>query len=166
MISLERQIQSSALSLLFGMIFMFFYEVMKRLLLRRCFVFKLICELNLFINSSYIYYVLNVYVNEGYLNIYIPLFIVVGIYLYHKFYSKYILDFLEKIIQFINKLIINKLKLAIMRLYGIMKSRKRVRKDAKKQQSRSRSLESKQSGQYSYDWSFFNSDHVYRKNRS
>ena len=166
MIPLERQVQSIALSLLFGMIFMFFYEVLKRLFLRRCFVLKLICELNLFVSFAYIYYVLNVYVNEGYLNIYIPLFIMVGIYLYHKFYSKYILIFLEKIIELINKKIISKLKLEIARLYGIINSRKRVRKDAKKQQSTSRSLESKQSRQYSYDWSFFDSNHVYHKNRS
>ena len=98
-------------------------------------------------------------VNEGILNIYIPLFVVIGMILYKVFYDKYIMKYFNKLIDIINKLVIDKLKLAIKNIYDIIKNKKRKWKDAKKQQSRSRKMESKQSGQYSYDWSFFNRNH-------
>lgn len=159
MISLERQFQSIVLSISFGMFFMFIYSLFYRLFSKRNFFIRFPFELLLFISLTYLFYIFNIYVNEGILNIYIPLFVVIGMILYKVFYDKYIMKYFNKLIDIINKLVIDKLKLAIKNIYDIIKNKKRKWKDAKKQQSRSRKMESKQSGQYSYDWSFFNRNH-------
>lgn len=159
MISLERQFQSIVLSISFGMFFMFIYSLFYRLFSKRKFFIRFPFELILFISLTNLFYILNIYINEGILNIYIPLFIVIGMILYKVFYDKYIMKYFNKLIDIINKLVIDKLKLAIKNIYDIIKNKKRKWKDAKKQQSRSRKMESKQSGQYSYDWSFFNRDY-------
>jgi len=164
MISLQRQFQSVVLSIVFGMFFMFMFLNHHRIFRNKNIILRLFFKLPLFISLTYLYFYLNALVNDGLLNIYIPLFIILGMWIYHKFYSKYILKYLDKLIAFINIFIINKLKLEFKKLYGIIKVRKKVRKDAKKQQSRSKSLESKQSGQYSYDWSFFNRDYDHGEN--
>ena len=159
MISLERQFQSIVLSIVFGMFFMFVYSLFYRLFNKKNFFIRFPFELILFISSTYLFYILNIIVNEGILNIYIPLFIFIGMILYKVFYDKYIMKYFNKLLNIINKLVIDKLKLVIKNIYDIIKKKKRKWKDAKKQQSRSRKMESKQSGQYSYDWSFFNRDY-------
>lgn len=159
MISLERQFQSIVLSIAFGMFFMFSYSLFDRLFKNTKVYLRLPFELTLFLSLTYLFFILNVYVNEGIIHIYIPLFIFMGIIIYHKFYSKYILRSFENVLNFIDKKILDKIKLELKKIYDIIKRKKRVKRNAKKQQSRSRSLESKQSGQYSYDWSFFNCDY-------
>ena len=159
MISLERQFQSIVLSIAFGMFFMFIYSLFDRLFKSVKFYFRLPFELILFLCLTYLFFILNVYVNEGILHIYIPLFIFVGFFLYLKFYSKYIMKWFEKVLKLIKQKVVDKIKLEFKKIYDIIKLKKRVKKNAKKQQGRSRSLESKQSGQYSYDWSFFNRDY-------
>lgn len=156
MIPLERQFQSIVLSILFGMFFMFIYSIFERIFRKSFFLIRLPFELFLFLCLSFLFFKLNVRVNEGLLHIYIPLFIVLGCFIYQKFYYKKVLRVFEKILTLFETKLINKIKLEFKKIYDIIKAKERVKKDAKKQQSRSESLESKQSRQYSYDWTFFN----------
>ena len=156
MISLERQFQSIVLSFSFGMFFMFVYSIFDYLFSNRRWYIRLPFESVLFLSLTQVFFYLNVFVNEGLLNIYIPLFILIGIIVYLKFYKKYIIKCIKHLSCVIKEKVINKFVLEIKKIYDIISIKKRVKKNAKKQQSRSRSLESKQSRQYSYDWSFFN----------
>ena len=159
MISLERQFQSIVLSFSFGMFFIFIYSIFDYLFSKYKWFVRLPFESVLFLTMTSIFFKLNVYVNEGLLNIYIPLFMIIGFLIYIKFYRKYIIKILNNVCLFVKHKITDKLVVEFKKIYGIIKNKKRVKKNAKKQQGRSGSLESKQSRQYSYDWSFFNRDY-------
>ena len=78
MISLERQFQSVILSFSFGMFFMFVYSIFDYLFSNKRWYIRLPFESALFLLLTQVYFYLNVYVNEGLLNIYVPLFILIG----------------------------------------------------------------------------------------
>ena len=149
--SIEVQIKLIVMSILFGFIFMIIYSFFNEFFYKS--KLRIIYELPLFLLSTLIYFYLLYKINTGILNIYLPLFILIGILIYQLFYSKYFLyiySFLHK------KIILFFHKHAIIR-----KKIKRKKKYGKKRISRSLRMEQKQSNNDVITWSidFINSIH-------
>lgn len=156
--SLELQFQGVLLAFLFGFIFAFF------LCFFNYFLFKLkikilifFFECFIFLLGTLVYFLLNVKINQGHVFIYIPLFIASGVFVFFKFLYKYIKTVLDKFYTFLKKSIFNPIKFEIKKKYDIIKAYldKGEERHAKKFSRKSESMESKQSGQHYYDWSFF-----------
>ncbi len=157
MISLENQFQGVVIALFSGFVFAFLFSVFKKVITRKLnIIFKFILDTLFMLLGTLIYFYLNVYYTDGHIFIYIPLFIFIGIFLYYYFYYEYIDNILNKIINRVNNKILKPFKLFIKRIYDIIltRLRKGVKKHAKKFGRKSKSLESKQSRKYYYDWSF------------
>ena len=88
MIELETQFQIVILSILFGMIGTNLYSLITSIF-RNSKVFKAILELCFFITFAISYYYFIYILNNGILNVYMPVFLLVGYYLHMKFYDKH-----------------------------------------------------------------------------
>lgn len=106
MIELETQFQIIFLSILFGIISAMIFSFLSTML-KNSKVIRAILELCFFPFFSIFYYYLIYLINNGVLSIYMPVFIILGIYLYKKFYDKhfsYVYDCLFKKVSSIIKI--------------------------------------------------------------
>ena len=87
--SIEVQIQLIVMSVLFGFIFMIFYSLLNELLYKNKIRFML--EIPLFLVGTILYFYLIYSINGGLLNVYVLLFILLGVLLYQLFYSRFFL---------------------------------------------------------------------------
>lgn len=88
MIELETQFQIVFVSILFGMV-VTNIDTFIRSILRNSKVIKFFLELCFFIFVSIFYYYLIYVLNKGILSIYLPVFLILGVYLHLKFYDKH-----------------------------------------------------------------------------
>lgn len=121
------QIQVAIFSFFFGAIFLLFFGFINRLFFKITFV-KNILIIAYFLLMSIIYFYLLVLLNDGILRIYYPLFIILGAFMYQKFYAPYFLRFYEKIVLLFNKYLINPIRLKINKRKSILKLKKEKRK--------------------------------------
>ena len=88
MIELEAQFQVIIATVIFSMIMCNLYSLFD-ILLRKSVVLRFFIEVLFFSFGAILYYYLLFYINNGILNIYIPVCFIVGYYLHNKFYDKY-----------------------------------------------------------------------------
>ena len=88
MIELETQFQIVIGSVLFGMFLTSLYKFID-IMLGKSKVFRLIVESCFFLTSSLGYYCFIYVINKGILTVYMPVCLLLGYYLYMKFYDKY-----------------------------------------------------------------------------
>ena len=131
--SIEVQIKLVVSSILFGFSFMILYSLINEFFYKS--KLRILFELPLFILGAIIYFIIIYKINTGILNIYFPLFILIGIILYQIFYSHYFIylyaNIHKKTILFLNK-------------HGIIRKRKEKKYGKKRSPTRVR-LEQKQS---------------------
>jgi hypothetical protein len=119
------------MSILFGFIFMIFYSFINEIFYKS--KVKFIFEISLFNIGSLTYFYLVYKINTGILNIYMVLFILIGVILYQIFYSKYFIylysNIHKKLLLFSSKhVIIRKRK---EKKYGKKRSTTRFRLEQK-----------------------------------
>ena len=85
--SIEVQIKLVVSSILFGFSFMILYSLINEFFYKS--KLRILFELPLFILGTIIYFIIIYKINTGILNIYFPLFIIIGVFLYQIFYSHY-----------------------------------------------------------------------------
>ena len=88
MIELEVQFKLVISSIVFAMVFTNLYTFFD-IGLRRSKVLRFIVINSYFVSSTVIYYFLIYTINQGILNVYLPISLIVGYYLHMKFYDKY-----------------------------------------------------------------------------
>ena len=96
-------------------------------------------------------------INDGDLNIYQPLWLIIGIAIYYRYYARYFLPIYEKMYKGITK----KIFLPFKNKYDIIKKKllkKKVKKHGKKRTATNVKVESKQSRQSFTTWNFPNSN--------
>jgi len=146
--SIEVQIQLMVMSILFGFIFMIIYSFFNELFYKNR--FRIIIELPLFVFGTLLYFFFLYKINGGFLNIYLILFILIGILIYTLFYIKLFLFkytiIHKKIILFFNKHAI------------IKKKKERKKKNGKKRSTTNICVEQKQSNNNVITWSINPSD--------
>lgn len=146
--SIEVQIQLIIMSILFGFIFMIFYSFINEIFYKS--KIRIFFELPLFLIGTITYYILIYKINGGFLNIYLILFLLIGILLYQSFYSKL---FLYKYVNIHKKIIFFLKKHAI-----IKKKKERKKKNGKKRSTTNVRVEQKQSDNDVITWSINPSD--------
>ncbi len=132
---LLNQIQVSIYSLFFGAIFLFFFSFINRLFFKLT-ILKNLMIIFYFLIMTIIYFYLLVILNNGVLRIYYPLFILLGAFLYQKFYAPYVLRFFEKIVSKLNKIFIRPIYLKISKIKSILKNKKEKRKNGKRKKEK------------------------------
>lgn len=156
MISLNTQVQIITFGIMYGFLTSIIYSFFNRLFYKKI-ITRFVLELPFFIFLTIIYFIVNIKINDGKINIYQPLWLLIGVLLYYKFYSKYFLPFYEMIVNYLYQ----KLLLPFKNKYDIIKKKlqKKVKKHGKKRKSTSNKMESKQGGKYFTTWNFPNSNH-------
>ena len=84
--SIEVQIQLIVMSVLFGFIFMAIYSFFNELLFKN--KLRILIEIPLFLIGTIIYFYLIYFINGGLLNIYMLLFLLLGVLIYQIFYHQ------------------------------------------------------------------------------
>lgn len=138
--SIEVQIKLIIASILFGFSFMIFYSLINEIFYKS--KIRILFEFPLFIIGTIIYFLIIYKINTGILNIYLPIFILLGIIIYQAFYSHYFIylysNIHKKTILFLNK-------------HAIIKKGK-GKKYGKKRSTASVRLEQKQSNNNVTTW--------------
>ena len=129
--SIEVQIKLVIASILFGFSFMIIYSLINEFFYKS--KIRILFELPLFIFGTIIYFIIVYKINTGILNIYLPLFILIGVLLYQTFYSHYFIylyaNIHKKTILFFNKHVIIRKRRG--KKYGKKRSTTRVRLEQK-----------------------------------
>lgn len=145
--SIEVQIQLIVMSIMFGFIFMIFYSFMNEIFYKS--KFRIIIELPFFLLSTIIYFYLLYIINDGFLNIYLILFIFIGVIIYYAFYYPY---FLYRYVKIHKKLILILNKHVIIKIEKIRKKWKEKKKYGKKRSPTKLCVEQKQSNNNVITW--------------
>lgn len=155
MISLNTQIQIIVFGILYGFIGSVVYSIFNYIFYKRI-ITRLLIEVPLFLGMTLVYFHAMIKINDGKLNIYQPLWLIMGCLIYLKFYNCYFLPFFVKIL---NKISI-KLFLPFKNKCAIIKKKlaKKVKRHGKKRTTTPNKMESKQGGKYFTTWNFPDSD--------
>ncbi len=97
MISLENQIQIIAISILYGIFFMFIWSIFNRLFFKhKKSVVRLAAEIVFMGCGAVIYFYLILVINGGVMTVYMPVFLLIGVCLYQFMYAPLFLKEIEK----------------------------------------------------------------------
>ena len=129
--TLFEQFQTIIGSIVFGFVSMLIYTFFNRLFYKKFIVIKLIFETMLFCLIAYLYYVFISEYGSGIFNIFYIFSLILGSYLFYRFYAYYFELFFENIFFFFYKKIINPIKLKIKRIHAKLKARKKYEKKIK-----------------------------------
>lgn len=88
MIELEAQFKIVISSVVFSLCFSNIYRLID-VLLRNSKIFRFVLEISFFLFVSALYYLLVYKINKGILNVYMPISLIAGYYLYMRFYDKH-----------------------------------------------------------------------------
>jgi hypothetical protein len=170
MMTLNDQIQSFVYSILIGMVFTFIWSFFNRVFYKLKGTFRrLVFEAVLFSMFGVVYYYLLFLINNGVLNIYLPLGLLVGVVIYQLYYAPKLLLSFERLICYIKSKIIKPIKLAFIHLFAIIKKKfkflikklkklfkvkKQVKKNAKATLQQKKSLDNTKGGDNSLTWNF------------
>ena len=138
--SLTQQIQCFIGSLLLAALTSFIYSVINEFIKNiKPKILILLIETPYFLFASYLYNRFLLYIADGILNIFYLLAIILGIYIYYKFYFPYVNTWLINIKKIIKRTIINPIYLKITRIKYILKLRKdQRRKKGEKKKNKSK----------------------------
>lgn len=127
------QIKSLIISLFLGMVISFLYSFINRLTYKfKKRLIRYLIEIIMMAFFSFCYVMVNVVVNDGQINIYMILCLIIGAILYERYYAIYLLYLFEGIINII-RVIFSPLIFIFDKIYGILKQvKERVRRWRKK----------------------------------
>lgn len=135
---LSKQFQVILASFLFGILFMIFYDFINRATYhKKGKIIRFIIELITFISLSFLYLLIMLEISNNQLNIFLPLFIILGIITY--------ILLLQSFFQHINEIIFNKIKckrLSLKAKFDIIKMERRKKKKKRKYEKNKKSKES------------------------
>lgn len=129
------QIKSLIISLFLGMVISFLYSFINRLTYKfKKRLIRYLIEIIMMAFFSFCYVMVNVVVNDGQINIYMILCLIIGAILYERYYAIYLLYLFEGIINII-RVIFSPLIFIFDKIYGILKQvKERVRRWRKKEE--------------------------------
>jgi polyferredoxin len=135
---LSKQFQVILASFLFGILFMIVYDFINRATYyKKGKIIRFIIELITFIFLSFLYFLIMLKISNNQLNIFLPLFIILGIITY--------ILLLQSFFQHINEIIFNKIKckrLSLKAKFDIIKMERRKKKKKRKYEKNKKSKES------------------------
>lgn len=157
MISLTTQVQIITFGIIYGFICSVVYSFFNNIFYKKI-ITRLILEVPMFIGLMLVYFYAMIKINDGKLNIYQPLWLAIGCYIYLKYYNCYFLPFFVKQLKKIYK----KMFLPFKNKYAIIKKKlaKKVKRHGKKRTTTPNKMESKQSGQHFTTWNFPDSNRI------
>ena len=130
--SLLQQFQSIIGSIFFGSTFLFTWTLFNRVFYsKKVIIIRIPMEILLFCFFSYLYYVFISNFSYGIFNIFYIPSLILGGYLYYKFYAYHFECFFESSASSINKNIITPFKLKLKKVYDKLKKRRKQRNDKK-----------------------------------
>ena len=130
--SLLQQFQSIIGSIFFGSTFLFTWTLFNRVFYsKKVIIIRIPMEILLFCFFSYLYYVFISSFSYGIFNIFYIPSLILGGYLYYKFYAYHFECFFESAASSINKNIITPFKLKLKKVYDKLKKRRKQRNDKK-----------------------------------
>lgn len=129
--SLLQQFQSIIGSIFFGSTFLFCWTLFNRIFYsKKLIILRIPCEIILFCAFAYLYYVFISAFSNGVFNIFYIPSLLLGAYLYYRFYAYHFECFFESIANSINKFILP-IKLKIKKTYDKLKTRRKHRNGKK-----------------------------------
>jgi hypothetical protein len=135
---LSKQFQVILASFLFGILFMIVYDFINRATYnKKGKIIRLIIEFITFVSLSFLYFQIMLKISNNQLNIFLPLFIILGIITY--------ILLLQSFFQHINEIIFNKIKckrLSLKAKFDIIKMERRKKKKKRKYEKNKKSKES------------------------
>lgn len=130
--TLFEQFQTIIGSIVFGFVSMLIYTFFNRLFFnKKLIVFRLIFETILFCFIAYLYYIFISEYGSGIFNIFYIFSLILGSYLFYRFYAYYFESFFENIFSFLSKKLIDPIKLKIKKIHAKLKVRKKYEKEIK-----------------------------------
>lgn len=101
--SLSLQFLSLVISFTYGLIMAFIYSLVNRLffVLRHTLI-RYLVEMVMMAMFSFLYVMVNVYINDGQINLYMILCLILGLMSYERYYAIYCLYYMEYIMKGIN----------------------------------------------------------------
>ena len=135
---LSKQFQVILASFLFGILFMIVYDFINRAIYhKKGKIIRFIIELITFISLSFLYFQIMLEISNNQLNIFLPLFIILGIITY--------ILLLQSFFQHINEIIFNKIKckrLSLKAKFDIIKMERRKKRLKRKYEKNKKPKES------------------------
>lgn len=134
--NLNEQFQVIIVSILFGIIFMIFYEFVNKLTYnKKGKIIRFIIELIYFLFMSLLFFIILLYINDAVFNIFIILFLFIGIIIYLLLFQIYFQKLYAFIFSFLkNKY--NKVINPIKEKFAIINKKKKVKKHEKNKRSK------------------------------
>lgn len=135
---LSKQFQEILASFLFGVLFMIIYDFINRATYsKKGKISRFIIELITFLSLSFLYFLIMLKISNNQLNIFLPLFIILGIITY--------ILLLQSFFQHVNEIIFNKIKckrLSLKAKFDIIKMERRKKRLKKKYEKNKKPKES------------------------
>lgn len=135
---LSKQFQVILASFLFGILFMIIYDFINRATYRKKGkIIRFIIELITFLSLSFLYFLIMLKISNNQLNIFLPLFIIIGIITY--------ILLLQSFFQHVNEIIFNKIKckrLSLKAKFDIIKMERRKKRLKRKYEKNKKPKES------------------------
>lgn len=135
---LSKQFQVILASFLFGILFMIIYDFINRVTYsKKGKIIRFIIELITFLSLSFLYFLIMLKISNNQLNIFLPLFIILGIITY--------ILLLQSFFQHINEIIFNKIKckrLSLKAKFDIIKMERRKKRLKRKYEKNKKPKES------------------------
>ena len=135
---LSKQFQVILASFLFGILFMIIYDFINRVTYsKKGKIIRFIIELITFLSLSFLYFLIMLKISNNQLNIFLPLFIILGIITY--------ILFLQSFFQHVNEIIFNKIKckrLSLKAKFDIIKMERRKKRLKRKYEKNKKPKES------------------------
>ena len=135
---LSKQFQVILASFLFGILFMIIYDFINRVTYsKKGKIIRFIIELITFLSLSFLYFLIMLKISNNQLNIFLPLFIILGIITY--------IFLLQSFFQHVNEIIFNKIKckrLSLKAKFDIIKMERRKKRLKRKYEKNKKPKES------------------------
>ena len=135
---LSKQFQVILASFLFGILFMIIYDFINRVTYsKKGKIIRFIIELITFLSLSFLYFLIMLKISNNQLNVFLPLFIILGIITY--------ILLLQSFFQHVNEIIFNKIKckrLSLKAKFDIIKMERRKKRLKRKYEKNKKPKES------------------------
>ena len=133
--SLFEQFQTIIGSIVFGSLSLFTWTLFNRIFYsKKVLIIRIPLEIGLFCYLAYLYYVFLGYFGSGVFNVFYIPSIILGGYIYYRFYAYHFETLFESVANSIDRIIIKPFKLKTRKICDKLKSRKRkrIKKNEKK----------------------------------
>ncbi len=130
--SLFQQFQTIIGSIFIGSFFLFCWTLFNRIFYsKKLIIIRVPCEISLFCLFSYLYYLFICQFSYGIFNIYYIPCLLLGAYLYYKFYAYHFECFFENIAISLDSIILTSIKLKIKKICDKIKTRRKEKYEKK-----------------------------------